>query len=111
MSWLRDMTDHTLLPDQSVAIFYDVRDVTGEEVLATDSSEEKKPNMSVLSVSTGLHLLQQSTVICAPIGQCQRRKPSWAINKKSKIPVFLLGHDEASKTQRQLSSIMTHCTT
>ncbi len=37
ISWLRDMTDHMLLPNQSAfADFHNMSDVTSEEVFAAD---------------------------------------------------------------------------
>ncbi len=55
MSWPRDMTDCTLLLDQSSFAVHDMRDITSKEVLASDyhsycePSREvnKKPNMLV----------------------------------------------------------------
>ncbi len=34
--WTKDMTDYTLLPDQSSFAVHDVCDATGKEALATD---------------------------------------------------------------------------
>ncbi len=36
MSWLRDTTDYTLLPDQSSFAVHNVPDVSDKEALATD---------------------------------------------------------------------------
>ncbi len=38
MSWLRDMTDYTFFPDQSVAI-HNVCDVTGKEALWSQNDD------------------------------------------------------------------------
>ncbi len=45
LSWLRDMTDQTQLPDQPLFAVHNVHEVTGKETLASDFSYHRQAVM------------------------------------------------------------------